>query len=376
MATLKQFSEQTGQYELIPLDDCRIIESVKISDFDDWMSEKSLQPIDGANTFLLEIATDNPYGKYGEFVPGLFQLAFSIPYRVKEVNLDTMKVIYVDNFDEYNFSDRTVIGKLAFEWKGENVIINGNIEFLSSNSKTRKSVSFANFVLKLTDVNDYRIAENLKEEIRKEQEKNILQKIIEPVIIQKDFFDSLFSLTQFPNNDITFKFSKSRKKKFQIDQSYVVQKSKISDKASDELMDLLSSGIYHPIGGQSFVFNFHYFDEGDSNIFDDETNYSLLFSLPDIKSNTTYNVTDPSVTVNLSYWHYGPFGQVIDTKKVEGEIFISSKKQYSISGILNFTCKMTDKQTVEFNGNFQIPLIDRSTLMGLTERVEKLPNEK
>ncbi len=319
-----------------------------------------------------------PDGEWRDYTPGSFQLAFELPNFTNEVNLDTVDLKLINHYaNRGGTNDPTtdIEGTLRFtHLENKKILIDGKISVDTRKPKTKQELLLRNALLRKVSIEQYVFEEEEKDRIKKQQEKEMFDRMMRVYSIQGEFYDSIFSTERFPSNSIWIQGKKLKKHEFKLDASYIVAGTKISEEPSDNLMELLGSSIYYPIDGTDFVFNFHHFDEGDSSIIDDETNYSFLFSLPELEMRT-YNIEDDQINANLSYWHYGPMGHVIDTKAASGTIQITGISENNVKGTIDLVFKMTDKRTMNLTGNFQLPIIDKSAFRELAEQMKKVANE-
>lgn len=367
-----RYIDDTNNFVSIPLSDFRYLENTRLKSRFGWLSERSLEQSDSISTVLIEMNSFVPDGEWRDYTPGSFQLAFELPNFTTEINLDTVDLKLINHYATRGGSNEPtteITGTLSFNHQeNQTVVIDGKISVDTRKPTTKQELLLSNALLRKVSIEQYVFEEEEKDRIQKQQEEEMFDQMMRVYSIQSQFYDSIFSSERFPSNAIWIRGKKLKKHEFKLDASYIVAGTRISEEPSDNLMELLGSSIYYPIDGTDFVFNFHHFDEGDSNVIDDETNYSLLFSLPELRIRT-YDIQNEQINANLSYWHYGPFGHVIDTKSVTGTIELTDVSN-SVKGTIDISFKMTDKRTMNLIGNFQLPLVDKSAFRELAERMQ------
>ncbi len=373
-----RYIEDSENYVSIPLSDFRYLENTRIKSRFGWLSKHSLEPSDNISTFLIEMNSFVPDGEWRDYTPGSFQLAFELTNSTQEVSLDTIDLKLINQYATRggtNDPTTEVTGTLIFTHsENDKVLINGKITVDTKKPTTKQELLLNNALLQKVNYEQYVIEENEKDRIEKEKEQEMFDRMMKIYSFQDQFYDSIFSLDKFPRNSIWIQSKKLKKQEFILNASYVVAGTRISEEPSDNLMELLGSSIYYPIDGTDFVFNFHYFDEGDSNVIDDETNYSFLFSLPELEIKE-YDIDNEEIDTNLSYWHYGPFGHVIDTKSASGTIQLTDVNTSQVTGTFDLAFKMTDKRTVNLTGDFQLPIVDKLAFRELAERMKRAAGE-
>ncbi len=372
-----RYIDDTNNFVSIPLSDFRYLDNTRLKSRFGWLSERSLEQSDSISTVLIEMNSFVPDGEWRDYTPGSFQLAFELPNFTTEVNLDTVDLKLINHYATRggtNDPTTEIVGNLSFtHLENQTVLIDGKISVNTKKPTTKQELLLSNALLRKVSIEQYVFEEEEKDRIEKQQEEEMFDRMMRVYSIQGQFYDSIFSVEHFPKNSIWIHGKKLRKHEFKLDASYIVAGTRISEEPTDNLMELLGSSIYYPTDGKDFVFNFHHFDEGDSNVIDDETNYSFLFSLPNLEIRT-YDIQNEQINANLSYWHYGPMGHVIDNKSASGTIQITDISNI-VEGTIDLTFKMTDKRTMNLTGNFQLPLVDKSAFRKLAERMQNEVNK-
>lgn len=174
----------------------------------------------------------------------------------------------------------TTTGLLRFEMLTTGQVrINGKITVKSIKPTTKHEIIFNKAIVPTTSYENFAKIEIERKEEQKKQERKMFDLTDRIAQAETKFYDSLFNYELYPNNKLNAIFNDKTDFEFKLDRSYIVEGANISEKPSENLMDLLGSNIYYPVLGESTVINLHHFFEGNKNVIDDETNYSLLIAL-------------------------------------------------------------------------------------------------
>jgi hypothetical protein len=346
-----------------------------------WVSERSLQ-VDSLKDFLLiEMnSTGVPPGEWSDYTPGSFLLALEIDKGTNTIKLDSIndKIHLLNNYATRRVNNpiNTTTGLLNFETLPSGQMkIYGTITVDSKNPTTKHEIFFNNAVVPTTDYNGYAKSEQEYWDKQREQERKMFDLTDRIAKVESNFYDSIFNYNLYPSNRIDASFNGKKTFEFKLDRSYVVEGADISETPSENLMDLLGSNIYYPVLGESVVINLHHFFEGNKSVIDDETNYSLIIAIPNLEQKEYLINKNSGLKAKLAYWHYGPAGHVIESKTVNGKILITSIENQVVIGTINLDFKSTDKKTFSINGEFQLPIVDKTEFSKLGQQIEKIINE-
>jgi len=346
-----------------------------------WIMQDNLKTDSTKDFLLIDMnTTEVPSGEWSEYTPGSFLIAFEIDKNAKEVLLDSIKnkLLLLNNYASRGVNNpiNTTSGLLHFETSTTGKIrINGKITVQSIKPITKHEIIFNNATVPTTDYESFVKIENEMEENQKKQERKVFELTDRIACVESSFYDSLFNYKLYPSNKIKARFNSKSDFDFKLDRSFIVDDASISEKPSENLMDLLGSYIYYPVLGESVVINLHYFFEGDTNVIDDETNYSLLIALPNLQQKE-YLIDKKGVSkAKLAYWHYGPSGYIIESRKVKGKIIVEKIENQIVYGSIDLDFKSTDKKSFTLNGEFQLPIVDKSEFARLGQQIEKILNE-
>ena len=206
-----------------------------------------------------------------------------------------------------------------------------------------------------------------------EEEMKLMTKII---LLQKEFYDSLFSLNKFPKNDLKGFFNDEREFDFELDRSYIVDHSSINGTGSENLMDLLGGNIFQTKSGSNYVIVLHHFNDPQRDTFDDETNFSVFLQIPLIKKGGIMDLVTEKNNAKLGVFHYGPLGQLIESTSFCGQIKITELKNKIVTGTLDISFKTTDGNDFFLRGNFQLPTVSPDSFADLKKKIEKIKNNR
>lgn len=206
-----------------------------------------------------------------------------------------------------------------------------------------------------------------------EEEMKLMTKII---LLQKEFYDSLFSLNKFPKNDLKGFFNDEREFDFELDRSYIVDHSSINGTGSENLMDLLGGNIFQTKNGSNYVIVLHHFNDPQRDTFDDETNFSVFLQIPLIKKGGIMDLVTEKNNAKLGVFHYGPLGQLIESTSFCGQIKITELKNKIVTGTLDISFKTTDGNDFFLRGNFQLPTVSPDSFADLKKKIEKIKNNR
>ncbi|HEY4787489.1 MAG TPA: hypothetical protein VIH57_15635 [Bacteroidales bacterium] len=346
-----------------------------------WVSERSLQADSLKDLILIEMnSTDVPPGVWGDYTPGSFLLAFEFGKGTKEIRLDSMneKMNLLNNYatSGENNPINIATGLLKLETKPSGqVVMNGTIKIDSKKPVTKHEIIFNNAVVPTTDYKGYVKSEKEYWASQQEHDKKMFDLTDRIAKAETEFYDSLFTYKLFPDNQLKANMKGSKPFDFILDRSYIVKGADISEAPSENLMDLLGSNIYYPIPGNCVIMNLHCFFEGEKNIIDDETNYSLLLALPDLVMKDYVLNKNKNVKAKLAYWHYGPTGHVIESKSVAGKMTITKIENKTVWGSLNLEFKSTDKRIFNLTGVFQLPVIEKEAFNKLGQKIKNITKE-
>lgn len=346
-----------------------------------WILQNDLKTDSTKDFLLIDMNTNGvPSGEWSEYTPGSFLLAFEIEKDTKEILLDSIngKLLLLNNYARKGVNNpiNTTTGLLQFETLTTGQVrINGKITVKSIKPTTKHEIIFNKAIVPTTSYENFAKIEIERKEEQKKQERKMFDLTDRIAQTKTKFYDSLFNYELYPNNKLNAIFNGKTDFEFKLDKSYIVEGANISEKPSENLMDLLGSNIYYPVLGESVVINLHHFFEGNKNVIDDETNYSLLIALPDLQQKE-YLIDKNGVSkIKLAYWHYGPDGHIIESKTVTGKIIITRIENQIVFGSIKLDFKSTDKKTFSINGEIQLPIIDKTEFAKLGQQIEKIINE-
>ena len=192
--------------------------------------------------------------------------------------------------------------------------------------------------------------------------------------VKDTFFNNLFS-DFFSKSKLKIRSGEKEPLNFHLDSSYFIKNSDISSKHAERSNELIGGNIFYPVKGDLTVLYFHSFDQGRSNILDDETHYSLLITIPDLNTGSYQINKDKGVKAKLGYYHYGPSGRVIESRSETGMISITKQEERSIRGILNVKIYSDEDKDIIITGDFQLPLADKKDLFSLEQEIKKITDE-
>jgi hypothetical protein len=324
--------------------------------------------------------TGVPSGEWSEYTPGSFLLAFELDKDTKEILLDSIndKLFLLNNYARKGLNNpiNTTTGLMQFKTLTTGQVrINGKITVKSIKPTTKHEIVFNNATVPTTNYESFAKIETERKEEQKKQERKMFDLTDRIALTETKFYDSLFNYELYPNNKINASFNGKTDFDFKLDRSYIVEGTNISEKPSENLMDLLGSNIYYPVLGESVVINFHHFFEGNKNVIDDETNYSLLIALPNLQQKEYLIDKKGDSKAKLAYWHYGPAGHIIESNSVTGKIIVTRIENQIVFGSINLDFKSTDKKTFSIKGVFQLPIVDKAEFAKLGQQIEKIINE-
>lgn len=376
-----RYIEDSDKNVSIPLTTLYYMHNTSFKSKFGWVSERSLQ-VDSLKDFLLiEMNTTGvPPGEWSDYTPGSFLLAFEIDKGTNAIKLDSIndQIHLLNNYATRGVNNpvNTTTGLLNFETlPSGQVKISGTITVDSKKPTTKHEIFFNKAIVPSTDYNGYAKSEKEYREKQREQERKMFGLTDRIAQAETNFYDSLFNYELYPTNKIEASFNGKKTFEFKLDRSYIVEGAEISETPSENLMDLLGSNIFYPIPGESVVINLHHFFEGKKNVIDDETNYSLIITIPDLEQKEYLTNKKSDSKAKLAYWHYGPAEHVIESKIATGKIIITRIENKVVFGSINLDFKSTDKKTFSINGDFQLPNIDKSEFEKLGQQIEKIINE-
>ena len=376
-----RYIEDSDKNVSIPLTTLYYMHNTSFKSKFGWVSERSLQ-VDSLKDFLLiEMNTTGvPPGEWSDYTPGSFLLAFEIDKGTNAIKLDSIneQIHLLNNYATRGVNNpvNTTTGLLNFETlPSGQVKISGTITVDSKKPTTKQEIFFNNAIVPTTDYNGYVKSEKEYREKQREQERKMFDLTDRIAQAETNFYDSIFNYNLYSSNKIDASFNGIKTFEFKLDRSYVVESADISDIPSENLMDLLGSNMYYPVLGESVVINLHHFYEGNKNVIDDETNYSLLIAIPNLLQKEYLIDKKGDSKAKLAYWHYGPAGHIIESNSVTGEIIITRIENQIVFGSINLDFKSTDKKNFSVNGKFQLPIVDKAEFAKLGQQIEKIINE-
>lgn len=311
---------------------------------------------------------------------GSVRLVFELEPEIKVINFDTSsKLNYqlINHFYGYARTDFAkknntidiLSGSLSFNRNNnKEVIIDGTINIDTKTPVTHQEIVFKNYKTRIQT-----LSEVLAKEKENEAENERLQKkqwgAYELVSNERSkFYDSVFNVKKFPNNNLIAKINNKTKFDFKLNNSYILINASLTDSAKQDLTELLGGNILAAIQGDKKIFVLHSFYDPVKNAIDDETNYSLSIELDSIIVGKTYQPNE--FTAKLAYWHYGPHGTVITSKEIKGFLTITEDDSSKTSGTITLKFKNTDKTTFYLDGIFNLPKIKLSDISDLETKIK------
>jgi hypothetical protein len=206
-----------------------------------------------------------------------------------------------------------------------------------------------------------------------EEEMKLMAKILSS---QKEFYDSLFSLNKFPQNDLKGFFNDEKEFNFELDRSYIITNSSINGTEPGNLMDLLGGNIFQTTNGSNNVIVLHHFNDPQPDTYDDETNFSVILQIPLTNKGGIIDLSTEKKNAKLGIFHYGPLGQLIEATTFCGQIKIVELRNKIVTGTIDISFKTTDGNDFFLRGNFQLPIVTPDSFTKLKTKVENIRSNK
>lgn len=339
-----------------------------------WLTVNDLEP--SKNHFLM--VNYSPLGSV--------QIGFEVPKNTKEIDLDTLSndKIHLINFyygylqseakERGEETENLVSGKLNFTPISEDKInIDGNIIIKSINPDTFQEIIFSDVI-----ANTKTLKEALEEERTLQEENQRISMIYSEgynLITEEEnaFYDSLFNLKKYPNNQITVKHNN-----LTFDVDFDLWRGKVL---------LFTETLYDQDGINEIIS----FTEDDSvkssirtkfihdpikNAIDDETAYYLSFAFDEIKEGKRYEIneetTHPNIFLVCNQW--APGFNVIETKHATGFIEITENTDTKLSAKLELNFQENDIYDITISGKIEYPKIYVNEIIELDKKLEQKLN--
>lgn len=340
-----------------------------------WLLENEFTNLDSNMLYFEMNTTDVPNGSWREYAPGSVQLAVNLPKTISSLNFDTInKFDYqlINNYTGFAWKQKptnTLSGIITIKLNDKNEkIIDGAINLDTKNPVTKQQIVFDHFVIPTLTLDEYLTAQKNEKELKDKQEQKMWGAYDLVAKERSSFYDSVFNLEKYPSNKLSATINSKTKFDFQLNNSYILTNASLTDSAKHDLTELLGGNILASVQGDKKVFVFHSFYDPLKNAIDDETNYSLSIQLDSIVTGKVYQPNE--FNAKLAFWHYGPGGTVITSKKVSGTITITENNNSKTSGKLALNFKNTDKTKFSIDGTFELPKINLSDISDLENRIK------
>lgn len=264
----------------------------------------------------------------------------------------------------------------------EEIELDGSIVINSENPITHQEIVFDKHKLKLLTLENGNML--AKKDRQSFQDANIRRNELfnKAYKIKKNFYDSLFNDSKYPNAKLEAKVNLLSTKKeyninYKLDRSYCLENAKTNFEDTEKYYEVLGGNIFKVEKGNKLVLNLHCLDDIDQDTYDDETNYSLNIELDSLVKTGQY-VLDSNKNefkANFAFVHYGPGKVIRKSKKSSGILTIVKNDQNTIKGNLDLDFNINSNMNYKIKGEFELPKISIKNLEFFYNELDKIYEE-
>jgi len=346
-----------------------------------WLSFSSIGPDSATDILLIEMSTAMlPDQDRAMYKGKSFLFALSIPSGMEQVSLKGMRrnIHAIANYkSEGEFTEPDPVTGTVEIKKMFAGTVNLTAEIkMGSSENTQYTIDIEDVSIPLSSYKDFKELEKERIKAQARIEEAVLSYLQKISAVEKEFYDSVFNLTLYPDNKLKASLEGEKLFNFIPDKSYAVAAASIAPLASENLLDLLSGIIYHPASGKNTILILHSLFMGDTAVDGDECNYSLAIELPSTAPGEYRLDRERPGNAKLGYWLYGPDAYLVESQSYEGSIKITSSDKDKIQGYIYLSFWSAEKRRFNIHGDFELPVLEKADFIPLMRKISVLMQEE